>query len=424
MPELAFIAPVAASGGCPRPTGSASVRRGLIAFALALFASQQACTTVLSRSPAPDVALEDARPYGVDGDLIRTWGDTVSPETSSAIVAARVTALRRVHAADVAAGRPIESAMLALSGGGSDGAFGAGLLAGWTTRGDRPEFKVVTGVSTGAIIGLFAYLGSDYDAVLRDIYTNHGTRDLLTPAIFSGLLRGAAVTDTSGFRRLIERYVDDAVIRRIAEAHAAGRLLLIGTTNLDASRSVLWNVGEIASSGHPDAIRLIRRVIEASAAIPGAFEPVLIPVEIDGRVFDELHVDGAASRQLLLHCAEFDPRLIDRALGTPLHRRLFVIFNNRLERAHAPVAPRIRPIMTSAISNLITNAGVGDLVTLHAIAERSGTDFNIISIPKAFDRAAGEPFDQAYMRALYDFGFAMGRDGTPWRRRPPGFPEG
>jgi predicted acylesterase/phospholipase RssA len=381
-----------------------------------------ACTTVLTRAPAPADTFEVARPYGIEGDFVRLWGDSFSSEKTDAIVEARVDALRRVHAAEIAEGRPIESAMLALSGGGADGAFGAGLLAGWTARGDRPDFKIVTGVSTGAIVGLFAYLGPDYDYVLREIYTEHGTRDLLTPAIFTGLLRGAALTDTSGFRRLIERYVDETVVERLAEEHAAGKLLLIGTTNLDASRSVLWNIGEIAASGDPEALRLIRRVIEASAAIPGAFEPVILPVEIDGRKFDELHVDGAASRQLLLYSAEFDARRIDAALGVPLERRLFLIVNNRLDRAHEPVAPRLRPIMTSAISSLITNAGIGDVVTLYAVAERSGAQFNIISIPTAFDRTFEEPFDRAYMRELYAFGFEMGRDGTPWRDRPPGFP--
>lgn len=359
----------------------------------------------------------------MEEDLLRVWGDVFSPQKTDAIVANRVEALRRVHGAQIAQGRSIDSAMLALSGGGSDGAFGAGLLAGWSARGDRPEFQVVTGVSTGAIIGLFAYLGPDYDPILRELYTEHETSDLLTPAIFTGLLRGAALTDTSGFRRLIERYVDEEVVKRLAEAYAAGRLLLIGTTNLDASRSVLWNIGAIASSGHPQAIRLIRRVIEASAAIPGAFEPVLIPVEIDGRTFDELHVDGAASRQVLLYSAEFDARRIDTALGTPLDRRLYVIFNNRLEHTHEPVAPRLRPIMETAISSLITNAGIGDVATLYAVAERTGAEINIISIPKEFDWTFEEPFDREYMRALYDFGFEMGRDGTPWQNQPPGFPE-
>lgn len=397
--------------------------RLLLAPALALALASAACTTVLVRSPAPAESLDSARPYGIEAALLRAWGDEVGQEKANAIVETRVAALREAGTAQSARGGVLDFDMLALSGGGADGAFGAGLLAGWTERGDRPEFKIVTGVSTGAIIALFAFLGPDYDATLRDIYTNYETRDLLTTAIFTGLLRGAALTDTSGFRNLIAAYVDDEAVRRVAEAYRKGRLLLIGTTNLDAARPVIWNIGEIAASGHPAARTLIRRVIEASAAIPGAFEPVLIPVELNGRVFDEMHVDGGATRQVQLYTPEVTPRRIDDALGVRIDRRLYVIVNNRLRRPHAPVAPRLRPITSAAISSLIASAGLGDVVQLYARAESENVPIRLVSIPPEFDRVPAEPFDRTYMRALYDFGFALGRDGVPWLDRPPGFPE-
>jgi hypothetical protein len=382
-----------------------------------------ACTTVLVRNPAPEASLEMARPYGIQNRLVRAWGDELGEEAVEYLIENRIAALRVARAADIRQGRPIRSDVLALSGGGADGAFGAGLLAGWTERGDRPEFSIVSGVSTGAIIALFAFLGPDYDAALRDIYTNYGTRDLLTPAILSGLLRGAAVTDTSGFRRLIEKYVDDGLVRRVAEEHRRGRLLLIGTTNLDATRPVVWNIGEIATTGHPDATRLIRDVIEASAAIPGAFPPVLIPVEANGRWFDEMHVDGGATRQVQLFSPEVRQRRIDEALGVPFDRRLYVIINNRLRRPYAPVAPRVRPITAAAISSLIAGAGAGDVVQLYAVASLEDVTVGILSIPTAFERVAEEPFDRGYMSELYAFGYEMGRNGAPWLSRPPGFPD-
>ena len=428
--------PIAGAGGVrgqtarTRPQARDSVRpnrshaaRVLRRLAVFLAVAAAGCTTVLTRSPAPAESIDVAKPFGMDATLIRAWGDEFGAERADEIIDWRVASLRRVHAADIARGRPLESDMLALSGGGADGAFGAGLLAGWTARGDRPDFQIVTGVSTGAIIAVFAYLGPEYDDTLRDIYTNYATRDLLTPAFFTGLLRGTAVTDTSGFRRLIAQHIDDEAVGRLAQAHRDGRLLLIGTTNLDAARPVIWNVGEIAASGHPRAKTLIRRVIEASTAIPGAFEPVLIPVEIDGRSFDEMHVDGGATRQVLLYSPHLNPRRVDDTLGVGIDRRLYVIMNNRLRRPHQPVTPRLGPITFAAISSLIASAGIGDVVQLYAMVESERVPINIVSIPPAFDRTPDEPFDRVYMRALYDFGFAMGRDGVPWRQRPPGFPE-
>lgn len=353
--------------------------------------------------------------------MLRVWGDALGEARADHLIATRVAAVREAQGPAIARGAPIASDMLALSGGGADGAFGAGLLAGWTERGDRPEFQLVSGVSTGAIISVFAFLGPDYDEVLRDIFTNYQTKDLLVPAILAGLLRGSAVADTSGFRRLIDAYVDDEVVRRLAEAHRGGRILLIGTTNLDAARPVVWNIGEIAASGHPMAKALIRDVIQASAAIPGAFPPVLIPVEVDGRVHDEMHVDGGATRQVLLFSPELRQRRVDEALGVAVDRRVFVIVNNRLQRAYAPVRPRLRPITEAAVSSLIAGAGLGDVVQIHVMADRDEVPIGIISIPAAFELAPNEPFDRDYMRALHAFGQAMGRDGIPWQRGPPGF---
>lgn len=393
-----------------------------IAAALAGLAAA-GCTTVLTRAPVPEARLEEARPYGIEGSLLRAWGDSLGEERAAYVIERRVSVLREIADRRGATAEPTRTTMLALSGGGADGAFGAGLLAGWEVRGERPEFDVVSGVSTGAIIALFAFLGPDYDPVLRDIYTNYETRDLLASAIFTGLLRGTAVADTSGFRRLIASYVDDEVVERLAEAYAAGRLLLVGTTNLDAARPVIWNLGAIAASGHPNAKALIRDVIEASAAIPGAFPPVLIPVEANGRTFDELHVDGGATRQVLLFWPDLRQRRIDEALGVAVERQLFVVVNNRLRRPYAPVRPRLMPITSAAISSLIAGAGGGDVAQLYAMAGRDGVPIRIISIPPEFDLVAQEPFDREYMRALYDFGFEMGRGGVPWMRQPPGFPD-
>lgn len=173
---------------------------------------------------------------------------------------------------------------LAISGGGDEGAFGAGLLVGWTDAGTRPEFQVVTGVSTGALIAPFAFLGTEYDRELREVYTTISSDDILsTRNVVAGVLKDA-LSDTTALWRLISRYVNEQMMAGIAREYAKGRLLLIGTTDLDAQRANIWNIGAIAASGHPGALDLIRKILRASSAIPGLFQPVLIDVELTGKI--------------------------------------------------------------------------------------------------------------------------------------------
>lgn len=391
-------------------TGPAS-RAVIAAGALVL----GACTTVLDRHAAPDAPMEELKPYGIGSNYLRAWGDTVAPERARRLVAWRARQL------DETIGAPTESNALALSGGGPDGAFGAGVLAGWSARGDRPAFSVVTGVSTGAIVALFAFLGPERDATLREIYSTYRTDDLLTTAFFSGLTGGAALTDNRGYRELIDRYVSDDVVEAIAKEYEQGRLLLIGTTNLDAARPVIWNIGEIAASGDPRARDLIRDVIEASSAIPAVFPPVLIPVEHEGRRFDEMHVDGGATQQVMMLSPGLRRAALDAELGRKTRHRLFVIINNKLKKRYDPVRPRLGAIAERALGSLISGSGSGDLYRLHAVAERDGVALQIMSIPRSVDLEPDEPFDPEYMKALYQIGFDQGRRGKDWASEPPDF---
>ncbi|SEA95760.1 patatin-like phospholipase family protein [Rubrimonas cliftonensis] len=392
---------------------------GIVALALLALS---ACTTAPPRNPAPEAALASlaaAHPYGIDGPGLRFWADDISDEDIERVLADRGDILaERLRSRDAA---DRDRAWLALSGGGADGAFGAGLLAGWTTRGDRPDFRIVTGVSTGAIVALFAFLGPDYDPVLREIYTTYDTEDLVARAILAGLLGGSAVLDTSGYRRLIDQYIDDAVVERLAGEQMRGRALLIGTTNLDASRPVVWNLTAIAATGHPMAKTLIRDVIQASSAIPGAFPPQIIPVETAGGRYDEMHVDGGATQQVMLFSPELSVREIDRRLGLDVARTIYVIINNKLRKPYAPVRPRLAAIAGGAMSSLIGGSGAGDIYKIFAIAERDGIALRVTSIPRDFEAEAEELFDPAYMTALYQTGLKLGEEGVAWLPHPPDF---
>ena len=406
------------------PHRSATCRRGASIFhGLLLAAVLSACTTVIARNPVPEAAIDAAAPYGIRVDgLMRIWGDELPTDQKDHVLKDWARALRITRADEIAAGGPIREVVLLLSGGGSDGAFGAGLLSGWTKRGDRPEFTLVTGISTGAIIALFAFLGPDYDDALTEIYTTYKTEQLVTRTIFSALTGGTAITDTRGYRALIEKYVDETVIARLSEEHHKGRELLIGTTNLDAARPVVWNIGPIAASGHPDSRRLIHDIIQASSAIPAAFPPVLIPVQAaNGRRYDEMHVDGGATQQVMFFSAGFPMKKVDAKLGVRFDRSVYIVLNNSLDKPYNPVEPRVLAIAGAAASSLIGGSGSGDIYKIFAIAKRDDIDFNLISIPREFDLEPAEPFDPVYMKALYELGYEYGLAGDRWLPRPQDF---
>ena len=380
-----------------------------------------ACTTVLARKGVPEQQVDDAKPYGIE-HLVRTWGDTLDDGDPEDLIAGYARVLKTTRADAIAAGGPLEEVALALSGGGPDGAFGAGLLNGWTARGDRPEFSIVTGISTGAIIALFAYLGPDYDDELREVYTEYSTDQLISRTILAALTGGTAVANTRGYRALINRYVDKEVMRRLAEEHAKGRVLLMGTTNLDAARPVVWTVSGIAASGHPDAEKLIENIILASSSIPAVFPPVLIPViGPDGRKYDEMHVDGGATQQVMLFSPEFPIRQVDEQLGVPVNRSIYVLINNQLQKTYKLVRPRLLSIAGAAISSLLGGAGAGDIYKIFAIAQRDGMALNVTWIPRDFEAESDELFDPEYMKALYDLGYEYGLAGGRWLDRPPDY---
>ena len=312
---------------------------------------------------------------------------------------------------------------LAISGGGDNGAFGAGLLVGWTARGDRPEFKVVTGVSTGALTAPFAFLGPDYDDALREVYTTISAEDVLRRRPFLEIIFGDSAADNDPLWQTIARYADDEMMRRIAEEHDKGRLLLIATTNLDAQRPIVWNIGKIAKSSHPDALNLFHAVLVASAAIPGAFPPVMIDVEANGEPYQEMHVDGGAISQVFLYPPSLNIEEIAEQYDVAERRKreLYLIRNARLDPEWGNIERRIFTIAGRAISSLIQSQGLGDLYRIYLAAERDDIDYNLAHIPESFEAEREEEFDTVYMNKLFDVGYAMALEGYPWEKYPPDY---
>jgi hypothetical protein len=310
---------------------------------------------------------------------------------------------------------------LAISGGGANGAFGAGLLAGWTASGTRPKFTMVTGVSTGALTAPFAFLGSDYDDELKRVFTTTTTKDIAEERSLIGSLFSDSLADTTPLKNLIKSYITPEMIEDIAKEFKKGRRLFIGTVNLDAARSVIWNIGAIAASDYADKHTLIREIMRASAAIPVAFPPVMIPVEANGQKYDEMHVDGGTGSQVFVYPSAVDWHLITEKLNVVGDPNVYIIRNAFLEPDYNGVLRNLMPIAGRSIDSLIRTQGIGDLYQIYALCERDGNDFHLAHIPANFTEEPTEGFDPVYMTKLYERGYNMAVKGYPWEKTPPGF---
>src|SRR6266508_393057 len=289
---------------------------------------------------------------------------------------------------------------LAVSGGGDNGAFGAGLLNGWSETGTRPEFRMVTGVSTGALIAPFAFLGPQYDPVLREVYTSLTPERIFRARGLSAALFNDAMADTSPLADVIAKYADEKMFAAIAREYNEGRLLLIGTTDLDAQRPVIWNIGALAASGKPGALQLFHKILRASAAIPGLFQPVMIDVELDGKKYQEMHVDGGTIAQLFLYPPALEAgRLLKRK------RVAYIIRNARLDPDYVMAERRTINIAGRAINTMLAASGHNDVLRTYFISQRDGVEYNLAYIGADFTLEKKGEFEQPYMQALYDYGY-------------------
>jgi hypothetical protein len=307
---------------------------------------------------------------------------------------------------------------LILSTGGSDGAFGAGLLNGLSAAGNRPDYAVVTGVSTGALMAPFAFAGARYDEALRAVYTQTTAAD-----IFEAGSTGESFVDTWPLKDLIAKEITPALLADIAAEHRRGRRLFVVTTDLDAQRCVVWNMGAIAARGNganaQAALDLFRSVLLASGSVPGAFPPVLIDVESNGKHFQEMHVDGGVGGQFFVA----PPALMTSTSGYRIPSTgLYVVVNSSLNPDFAVVERSTPAILAQSVSTAI-KADLRVLLDRTYIAARnSGIGFNVASIPPDFKAPSRGPFDPDFMRALFDVGFAQGKSANPFSAKPPPYP--
>lgn len=402
--------------------------------AVLLFAG---CTAPPVRHGLPPALADEATVPGMAPD-IRAWGDEPAGPLQDWLVP---SGGRTPTCCAGIVGRPHH--YLVISSGGDDGAFGAGLLVGWTAAGTRPEFDLVTGVSTGALIAPLAFLGPDYDDRLREVYTQYSKDDMFEHRGVVEALSGDAAFGTAPLRRLIDRYIGDEEVARIAAEAGKGRRLLIATTNLDAARPVIWDLTKIAASGVPNARQLIGDVILASCSVPGLLRPVLLDVVAGGGRYDELHVDGGVTSQLFIGPDGYDWERAVTRLGVQGRPQVYVIRNarlrpvreaarNNLERTIAAVGRtpegqpewrevelKLTPILRRSLASMAREPGIDEVYRRYVAAYGLVLDFNFAHIPDDLDLDPSEFIDLDYMRELFARGYEMALAGYPWIRGAP-----
>ena len=395
--------------------------RGLpLAVSLIVIIVLSACASV---ERFPSLTLEETNQARVLGIPNARFMITQLPELTAEFNLAVQREIDARHAAGLQGPLP-PAALLAISGGGDDGAFGAGLLVGWTAHGDRPSFKGVTGVSTGALTAPFAFLGPEYDGQLKAVYTEIHARDVFTYRGFLAAITDDALNDTTPLFNTVAKLLDDRMISRISEEYMKGRLLLIMTTDLDVGLPCIWNIGAIAASGKPGARDLIIKILLASAAVPAAFPPQLIDIDVNGAHRQEMHVDGGVFAQAFLYPPSINLQAASRSTGARDRQRdAYIIRNGRLFSDPANVHRGTLPIAGRAVSLMIGASGLNDMFQIYLTTSRDHVGYHLAYIPPEFTEPYKGPFDQTYMSKLFQFGYEQGRAGNEWRDKPPGWVE-
>lgn len=390
----------------PLETGATTLhpsRRALLA-GLAATAALAGCGLGAARvrDGVPISAISRAQPPGYS--RIRYFGDSGAAEGTA------IDDMDRAALARLRGRAPVD--LLALSGGADGGAFGAGVLKGWTQRGDRPEFDYVTGVSTGALIAPLAFLGPRHDAALESFYTRTRARDVLLLKPLQVLTGAPSVGDPAPLKAQIDGIVTPQMVADIAAERRRGRLLLVGTTDIDAQRQVIWDIGRIAASDNPGRVALIREVLLASASIPGAFPPVAIDVVADGQRFQELHVDGGVTRGVFV----YPPNVPLPPKDGP--RRMWVVRNSKLGPEPEAVAQRALAIASRSLGTLLKTQSLNDVGDIRRLAARDGFEFHVTAVPQGLPLPQAAPFDPVYMDRVFRAGVATGLSRRAWTSDP------
>ncbi|WBL75298.1 patatin-like phospholipase family protein [Bradyrhizobium xenonodulans] len=375
------------SRGWIRQTGARLIGSLVLTCSLAL----GACTS-LPRTPYTAAEASTSRVLDIDG--LRRYAD--EPVTKFSFEKDTSTATK---------------SYLALSGGGADGAYGVGVLNGWTAARTRPTFSVVSGVSTGGLIAPFAFLGSQYDDTLREVYTSGIAESLLNDPSIMRVLFGSGLFGNTRLRELVARYVGPELMAQVAREKARGRKLLVVTTDLDTQRTAIWDMGKIAAVGTPEALKLFRDVMAASASIPLVFPPIMIDAEGQGRKFQEMHVDGGVTAPVLTLP---EALLTQDRLPGNARLNIYILVNKKIERNFELVSNSTIDVASRSLSAITQSQTRSIIFSTYDFAKRNRLGFHLSYIARDYPAPPSEGFDTAYMRALYQYGYEKAASGQAW----------
>jgi predicted acylesterase/phospholipase RssA len=376
-------------------TAGGALVRGAIALALLALVG---CASLAPGLPPP--SAEEIASQNV------SWGiRTLGPDGQFEVLRSNVVAERlRAHLRD----RPLS--VLVLSSGGSAGAFGAGIIVGWTRSQSRPDFSVVTGVSAGALIAPLAFLGSAWDPQISEVYTTGVSQGVLRRRFFSGLF-GSSVYSNSRLRRLIEYYADDTLLDAVAKEAGKGRLLLVATTDLATGQPVIWDLTSIAMHGGPDAKPVFRSILLASASVPGMLPPVMINVHSGGIVQRETHVDGGLTLPFFVAPAADDLPL---TAGDSARTVVRVIINGSLSGVPSVTKANALSIFRRSVSAAMTWMTKSTLEHALAVSRAKGIDFEYAAIPANYPLGSSFNFAAATQRSLFQYAATCAQKGRLW----------
>lgn len=364
------------------------------------------------------VLLGCAPPVRTDGPAPAPHRALASADAPAVVPPGAVLA----NPSDLDAGLRKPRHVLALSSGGLYGAYSAGVLDGWTHAGTRPEFDVVTGTSTGALIAPYAFLGSEYDARAVKLYTGVRAEDIFRVRAWITIPFRDALATSAPLRRLIEAEVTPELLGRVAEEHRKGRRLYVGTTDLRTKRAVIWDMGAIACRPHPEGGTLFRDVLLASASIPGVAPPVPFRIEVDGRAVTEYHTDGGITAPLFV-----PPNVFMRAAGEPgvppafAGASFYAVVAGKLYPEESQVRRRILPVLGASAAALLSAHVRAELANMYWQARFAGMRYHMVALRQDADIRADSPvsFDQELMQRLYEEGRRDGESGPNWMYAPP-----
>jgi hypothetical protein len=371
---------------------------------LAVLLTLSACATV-GRREAPLLTSGDAAPTGFTREVMYVDDGREDHDDDTTRLLWKIR--------ESAAGGRIN--VLALSGGGSGIAFGAGALVGWTRSGTRPEFQIVTGVSAGALLAPLAFLGPSWDHTVTEAFSGVQTQHLMQSHWIRALF-GASVYRGEPLVELVDRYVTDDMLRAVAAQASRGRLLLVGTTDLDHERTVIWDMGRIAAEGGERARRLFRDVLVASASIPGIFPPVLIRVREGGVEFDEMHVDGTTTAPFFIGpktgpMSREDMQALEGAT-------VYVIVNGQLGGSRLTTPVRTVSIVRRGVDAVLESSSRAAVEAAESVSNQAEMTLRVSEIPDDYPYTGWLDMGPANMGALFDFGVRCAAQNGLWDSAP------